>query len=133
MREFFNMQGFPTIVVLGSDGVELDRRVGFGGNAEDFVVILQDWAENKNTLFSYLKKWAKDTTDVEWNYRIAMRYVDRFQTDFAQRFWHNVLTLDPQNTAGYHKIAEFNLALHEARTKTETKKLATFSGEFRHQ
>ena len=124
MRDFFGMKGFPTIIVLGADGVELDRQVGFGSDAEGFVARLRDWSQNTNTLFSMLKIWARDTTDVEWNFRIATRYTDRFQTDFAQRFFNNVLTLDPLDDAGYKQSAEFNLALHEARAAGNPEKLA---------
>lgn len=116
LREFFNMKGFPTVVVLAADGAELDRMVGFGGDANKFIATMEDWSQNKNTIFSFLKKWQEDSTDVEWNYHIAMRYVDRFQTERAQRFFQNVLTLDPQDNAGYKKSAEFNLALNKART-----------------
>lgn len=118
------MKGFPTVLVLGSDGVELDRMVGFDGDAKNFVTTLDDWSQNKNTIFSYLKQWAKDTTDVEWNHRIAMRYVDRYQSDFAQRFFQNVLKLDPQDNTGYKKSAEFNIALNDARTNGNPEKLA---------
>lgn len=118
------MQGFPTVIVLGADGIELDRTVGFDGHAENFVATLNDWAENNNTLYAFLEKWAQDTTDVEWNYRIALRYVDRYQHTLAVRFLRNVLSLDPDNKAGYKKDAEFHLALHEARSDGNPAKLA---------
>lgn len=124
MREFFTMMGFPTVIVLGADGVELDRMIGFGGDASQFVETIEDWSQNEDTIFSFLEQWAKDTTDVEWNYRIAKRYVDRYQTEFAQRFFHNVLKLDPQDNAGYKRSAEFNIALHEARTESNPDRLA---------
>ena len=118
------MRAFPTIIVLRADGVELDRHAGFDGDADKFIAMLKNWSENKNTLYSYLEEWAQDTTDVEWNHRIAERYVDRFQTNLAQRFWHNVLKLDPQNETGYVPVAEFNIALHQARSNGETEKLS---------
>ncbi len=118
------MMGFPTIVVLGADGAELDRMVGFGGDAEKFLDTLKEWAQNKNTIHSYISEWQKDSTDVEWNFRIAMRYVDRFQMERAQRFFHNVLHLDPQDNAGHKQAAQFNIALHEARTSSNPEKLA---------
>ncbi len=124
MREFFEMKGFPTIVVLAADGAELDRMVGFDGDGPKFVQTIEEWAQNKNTIFSSLKKWQEDTSDVEWNYRIATRYVDRYQMDRAQRFFNNVLTLDPDDNAGYRKASEFNIALHEARTTGNPERLA---------
>lgn len=117
------MMGFPTIIVLGADGAELDRMVGFGGDAEKFVATLEEWAQNKNTIHSFISEWQKDSTDVEWNFRIAMRYVDRFQMDRAQRFFQNVIDLDPQNVAGYKNVADFNIALHQARTTGNPEKL----------
>ncbi|MBN1561840.1 tetratricopeptide repeat protein [candidate division KSB1 bacterium] len=116
MRTFFNMVGFPTVIVLGADGVELDRQLGFGGDGAEFVATMKDWSENKNTLLSHLGTWAKDTTDIEWNYRIAMRYTERFQPELAERFWQNVVKLDQGDVAGYRKVADFNLALNGARS-----------------
>lgn len=120
------MQGFPTVIVLGQDGIELDRMVGFGGDAAGFVAQSQEWAQNKNTLTSYLTAWAKDTTDVEWNYRIAARYMDRYQAEFAQPFWQRVKRYDPQDMAGYTKIADFNMALFKARSQSQPAELETW-------
>lgn len=118
------MPGFPTVIVLGADGIELDRTIGFDGDAEKFVMVLQDWSQNKNTLYAYLTEWAKDASDVEWNYRIAERYIDRYQDELALRFWHNILSLDPENKTGYRKAAEFNVALHAARRAGNPTQLA---------
>jgi len=118
MREFFKIPGFPTVIVLGADGVERDRVVGFDGDAAGFVSTLQDWAENKKTLFKYLETWAKDTTDVEWNYRIARRYESRYQNGLGQRYWRNVLKFDPDNQTGYWEEAVFNMAINSIREKS---------------
>ena len=117
------MRGFPTIIVLGADGVELDRQVGFGGDAEEFVTTIKDWAQNQNTLFASMQEWEKDTTNVEWNYKIAMRYSNRYQNDLALRFFKNILDLDPKDKAGYKHIAQFNVALQYARNSGDPSNL----------
>jgi len=126
LKDFFKMPGFPTVIVLGPDGVERDRMVGFGGDADLFVETLKSWSKNQQTLFSYLQTWAKDTTDVEWNYRIAQRYEQRYQNEFAQRFWKNVIQFDPENVAGYMEEATFRLSLYAAKEKSNPKPLRLF-------
>ncbi len=126
LKEFFKMPGFPTVIVLGPDGVERDRVVGFGGDAARFIAMLEDWAVNKKTLFSLLQTWAKDTTDVEWNYRVAVRYVARYQREFAQRYWNNILKFDPENIAGYTEEAKFHSALYAATEKADPEPLQNF-------
>ena len=114
------MKAFPTLIVLDSQGMERDRQVGYDGQAENYVQRLEDWAENENTLVALLQTWSKDTTDVEWNYRIAHRYEERFQIELAQRFWQNIIDLDHENVAGYKEEAEFNRALYRARYQKDT-------------
>lgn len=124
LREFFKMQGFPTIVVLAPDGLERDRMVGFDGDGEKFLTTIEDWAADKNTLVSYLGRWAKDTSDVEWNYRIAERYVDRAQSDLAKSFFERVVRLDADNVNGYLPEANFQLAVHQLHNLSNPAPLA---------
>jgi tetratricopeptide (TPR) repeat protein len=115
LREFFKMRGFPTIVVLAPDGLERDRMVGFDGDSEKFMTTLEDWAVDKNTIVSYLNRWAKDSTDVEWNYRIAERYINRGQSDLSQPFFNRVVRLDADDVNGYLPETHFQLAVHQLR------------------
>ena len=48
------------------------------------------------------------------------------QSELAQRFFYKVLTLDPQDAAGYKKSAEFNIALYDARSNGNPDKLAKY-------
>ena len=42
LSQKFNIDGFPTVIVLSSDGKELKRMVGYDGqNAKEFVAELQ--------------------------------------------------------------------------------------------
>jgi tetratricopeptide (TPR) repeat protein len=116
LREFFKMRGFPTIVVLAPDGLERDRMVGFDGDAEKFMATLEDWAADKSTIVSYLNRWAKDSTDVEWNYRIAERYIDRAQSELSQPFFERIIRLDAADVNGYLPEAHFQLAVHQLRS-----------------
>ena len=100
--------------------------VGFDGEAAPFVGNLKNWSKNQQTIFSYLQTWAKDTTDVEWNYRIARRYEQRYQSDYALRFWNNVVSFDPENKSGYMEEATFRLALNIAEKKSNPEPLRLF-------
>jgi tetratricopeptide (TPR) repeat protein len=115
LREFFQMRGFPTIVVLAPDGLERDRMIGFDGDGAKFLATIEDWAADKNTLVTYLNHWAKDTSDVEWNYRIAERYVERGQLELSQSFFDRVVRLDVGDVNGYLPEAHFQLAVHQLR------------------
>ncbi|RPH89812.1 MAG: hypothetical protein EHM72_19860 [Calditrichaeota bacterium] len=120
------MRGFPTIIVLAPDGLERDRTVGFDGDSDHFLATVTEWADNQNTLLSYLKRWREDSTDVEWNYRIAKRYGDRGQSDLAGRFFKYVKMLDPDDKLGYLQEAEFNLSLGELHNDANPAPLTEF-------
>ncbi len=123
LRQFFQISVIPTLVVLGTDGVERDRIVGYNGNAREVKELLEDWAAERNSLFIYLRRWGQDTTDVEWNYQIARRYLARGQPELADKYFARVLRHDPRNVAGYNAEARFQVALSWLRRTGEEEPL----------
>lgn len=123
MRDYFNMKGFPTVVVLGPDGMERDRILGYDQDADKFIKMITEFAENQNTILSFIQSFQKDTTDVEANFKVAKRYVERYQEEHAQRYFNNVLKFDPDDNKGYQKQANFYVVKYEAENKKNTKRL----------
>lgn len=113
--EFFQISAFPTLVVMGVDARERDRIIGFNGDAAALIETLADWAVDRHTLLSYLRRFSEDTTEVEYAYRIAERYLKRGQDELAAHFFARVRRLDPQNRSGYKPAADFYAALFDFR------------------
>lgn len=50
LKDKFSIEGFPTVIVLSSDGTELSKKVGYGGeSAKEFVEKLKAIQEKEKT------------------------------------------------------------------------------------
>lgn len=61
----------------------------------------------------------KDTSDVEANYRLAKKYVDRWESAKACTYFNNILRLDPQDQSGYGEESRLQTAIYKARYQKE--------------
>jgi len=127
------MLGFPTIIVLGPDGQERDRIVGFDGNEKAFLEKLRNYADNKNTLAQYRKIQQQHPDSVEANFDLAQRYVARYELEKAQPYLKRVLELDPQNSYGYNRQARFHIAVYKAQRKNQPSPLRELVPELESQ
>lgn len=125
----FNTPGTPTVLFLDADGEEIDRFVGFGGDdagEEEVFQMLKDFAAGVNTLSAVLAEHERNPEDVDINYKLAKKYLRRFETDKAIPFFEKVLDLDPENTKGYKEEASYRVALQMARTQRDPMALEIF-------
>ena len=125
----FNTPGTPTVVFLDAGGEEIDRFVGFGGDdagEEEVFQMLKDFAAGVNTLSAILAGHEQNPEDVDINYKLAKKYLTRFETPKANPFFEKVLELDPDNTKGYKEEASYRVAIQTARTQRDPSALETF-------
>lgn len=125
----FNTPGTPTVVFLDAEGEEIDRFVGFGGDdagKEEVFQMLKDFSAGVNTLSAILAEHERNPEDVDINYKLAKKYLRRFETPKANPFFEKVLELDPENTKGYREEASYRVALQMARTQRDPSALETF-------
>lgn len=125
----FNTPGTPTVVFLDAEGKEIDRFVGFGGDdagEEEVFQMLKDFSAGVNTLSAVLAEQEQNPDDVNINYKLAKKYLTRFETPKANPFFEKVLELDPENTKGYKEEASYRVALQMARTQRDPSALEIF-------
>jgi thiol-disulfide isomerase/thioredoxin len=90
LKEKFNVPGYPTVIVLDNQGEERDRIIGFGGENDSYVQKIKDYAEGKNTLDQFVKRYNSDTLNVESNFSLAKKYINRFERE-------KTVELDPKS------------------------------------
>ena len=122
----YNVRGTPTVLFLKPDGDEIDRLVGFGGDKDKYFQTVQDYATGKNTLSSLLDKYNANPDELELNYTLAKKYVDRFEMDKAPPYFIKLLELDPQDAQGYKIEATYYLALNEIRYNNNPEPIKKF-------
>ena len=125
----FNTPGTPTVLFLDTEGEEIDRFVGFGGEdagKEEVFQMLKDFSAGVNTLSAVLAEHTQKPEDVDINYKLAKKYLRRFETPEAIPYFEKVLDLDPDDTKGYKEEASYRVALQLARTQMDPGPLEAF-------
>ncbi len=133
LRKDFNVPGTPTVLFLDSSGEEFDRFVGFGraGATDDelkaeYIQKVKDFVAGVNTLPAILAELDADPDNVGLNFKLAEKFMDRYETDKAIPSFAKVLELDPDNSSGHKTESTYQIALHEARVNRDLEPLKAF-------
>lgn len=106
----FGVRGYPTLILLRSDGTEIDRAVGYLP-PEDFVQTMTDLAQGIGTLDAMLARLADNPNDAEACWEIGQKYYYRSEDSLATQYFTKVIEIDPQNTSGYADDAAFQFVM----------------------
>ncbi|HNZ37495.1 MAG: tetratricopeptide repeat protein [Candidatus Marinimicrobia bacterium] len=126
LREKYKYPGYPTTIIMTSDGEEIDRIVGFNGQKDEYFQLLKDYTEGRGTLGDYLKKLDEEPDNFELNYAVLNKYYDRNDTPMIRKYAQIVLELDPENTKGKKTEMLYHLAFSEYKTSGEINPLMDF-------
>lgn len=110
----FNIPGYPTVLMLNSDGEEIDRIVGFDGDRDKYLATIKDYSEGRNTLADFKKRIVQTPTDVALNHNLAKKLLYRGEPAEARIYFQKVLELDSQNQFGFYDEASYRLATFAA-------------------
>ena len=114
-RELFNQYngtGYPLIVFLDQDGIEIDRFAGYVP-AYEFINKMNDVLIGENILSSYLEQYNQGNHTAELVKKLANKYNDKGEYKIALRYYKELsktanLSLSDFNVAKYH-IASLSL------------------------
>ena len=114
-RELFNQYngtGYPLIVFLDQDGIEIDRFAGYVP-AYEFINKMNDVLSGENILSSYLEQYNQGNHTAELVKKLANKYNDKGEYKIALRYYKELsktanLSLSDFNVAKYH-IASLSL------------------------
>jgi len=115
VRAEYDLKVHPTALLLKADGMEIERICGFDGQKDTYFQTFRDFTEGKYTLQTLLSEYERDPENLEMNYKIGRRYVDRRQEDQSPLYFTKVVELDPEDEYGYKTEASYYIASHEAR------------------
>ena len=96
----FNIRGTPTVMMLGSDGSEVDWHVGYGPPPEKFLERLEKSVKGIDTFKSLSDRYSKDPKNVEVVFKLAQKYNSRYVEEKALELYKKVLALDPAGKKG---------------------------------
>jgi thioredoxin-related protein len=124
--EKYEVAGFPTVLFLDADGSEIDRIFGYDDNPEEYFQTIQEYAAGRNTLRALLSKLETAPDDLDLNYAVAKKYVDRGQGLKSPPYFARILELDPEDQKGYAEEARFAIAVADMWRKEDPEPLAAF-------
>jgi len=89
--EKYDVSFFPTVIVAGSDGEEIDRLVGYYP-AADFFNEIQLYLQGNETLDDYLNRLADEPEKIDYHLIIAEKYKHRSNWNNALGYYNNVIS-----------------------------------------
>ena len=115
LTDKYSVAGYPTIVMAKADGSEIDRIFGFAP-AEDFLTIIDDYNNDRNTLGDYLRRVEAEPT-MQIYAKIAEKYEGRSKYTEAETYYRKILQSDPNNKEGLADSALFAIGGLKTRVK----------------
>ena len=129
LRQKYEIPGNPTVMLLNSDGVEIDRLVGFDGDRDAYMKKLIDFSAGINTLARIEAQYAADTTSVAAAFALAEKYWERYERVKAAEYYQQVLTGDPENKFRHQEKSLFAVAYQAALTEQNIEPMLSFLKE----
>ncbi|MHB8054232.1 MAG: tetratricopeptide repeat protein [Candidatus Aminicenantales bacterium] len=126
IRKKYNVWGLPTVLFLENSGRERDRNCGYDGDKDKYFKTITDYAANENTLSRLISAYESAPLDVENNYRLALKHVNRWEYEQDSRYFENVLKLDPTDRYGYRESCLLNIAINAFRDKKDIGPIQSF-------
>jgi tetratricopeptide (TPR) repeat protein len=92
----YRIKAYPTLVLLGPHGEEIDRYVGYLG-PEDFIEVIEGYQNGIGTVAYYQKRLQDNPEDTEALYELGMKYADAVRPEEAEATLTKLLEVEPDN------------------------------------
>ena len=112
----YGIAGFPTVVLLNSNGGEIDRILGYRG-PEPFIQQIEDYEAGIGTFSSILKEFEANPMDVHLNFEVAEKYYGRGELDEAITLYERVFLLDQWNEKRKSDVAIYYIGITHRKDK----------------
>ena len=106
--ERYHVVGYPTVLLLQPDGVEIDRMFGFMP-AEEFSSTIDGYQQGTGTIAQLRDQVAAEPTNLDLVYELGYRSTIRGETDEAITLLTQVVEVDADNGLGLRSQAHFVL------------------------
>lgn len=105
----WGVRGYPTLILMSADQVEIDRVPGFLP-PEEFVTTMEDYMAGRGTLDDLLNRRARFPDSLGLLLQIGEKYRYRGMDSLAETAYREVLGSDPRNRTGKADSALQSLA-----------------------
>jgi len=77
VKKKYEIRHLPTLLLLGSDGIEIDRIIDLAGYRKQYLQILQDAREGINTYPTIFAQYEKNPDDILSAYKLFKKQIQR--------------------------------------------------------
>lgn len=116
LAKTYKVRAYPTLIVMGPDGKEIDRHLGFMPPAE-FVSTIGGFTKGVGTTAALQEEIKKDPNNADLLYRLGMKYADAGRSDDATVVLTQAIALDPKDAKG--RNAEMLYSIGDANYKDD--------------
>lgn len=124
LQKKLNITGYPTILLLNSDGSEFERLEGYLP-AQQFLARLNGTIADPEALGNLLAREGKDARDMALHFKVGRKLFTRGAYSEARPRFELIVRDDPENKAQLNDTALFFLALCQATLDETDASLAT--------
>lgn len=110
LAEKYKVNGYPTVILANSSGLEIDRLVGYAP-ASDFIRDIKGYLKGEGTLADYEQKVKQNPKDIELWFTLGDKYQGRRAFDQAVASFTKVVELDPKDSTGKASEALYDIGL----------------------
>jgi tetratricopeptide (TPR) repeat protein len=110
MAQTWGVRGYPTLILMKSDGTEIDRIPGFAP-PEDLIQAMNDFLAGRGTLNDLEVRYAKAPDSLGLLFAIGEKYQYRGKDNQAESCFVELITADPDNVSGVSAQALHSMAL----------------------
>lgn len=121
----FGINGYPTVVVIDKNGVEMDRILGYQKPAE-FMKMVDNYVKGIDTKASLEADIRKKPQDLKLKFAVGEKYLGRSDFAEARASFQQVLSGDPTNTNGLNDKIAFEMAMMHRKEKNWYKAIEGF-------
>jgi thioredoxin-like negative regulator of GroEL len=109
LRQEFDVNGYPTYLILDEDGNEVDRLQGYIPS-DQFISSVKEQVSSPTSFGRVRQKAEELPEDIEAQYQLAEKYVSRQMFGNAAQQYTKIVDLDPENSSGLVDASLFYLA-----------------------
>jgi tetratricopeptide (TPR) repeat protein len=92
----FRVKAYPTLVLLGPDGKEVDRHIGYL-DADGFMKTIKGYQDGIGTVTYYEELLEKNPEDTDALYALGVKHADAVRSKEAEAAFEKLLKIDPDN------------------------------------
>lgn len=104
----YRIVAYPTTLMIGPDGKEIDRHLGYL-EADEFLGMMKGFTRGEGTVAWYEKQLEQNPDDIELHHTLGIKYADAVVADKAKLHLEKVLAQDPEDEHGWRGEIMYSL------------------------